>query len=132
MRPRRAVNEQRRRIDLGHHFGEARLGDRVGRQRRAEKLARPRASGRLVQRAAGEAECRRADRRSEEIERRHRIGKAAPPLTDQGISIDATAPKTEPRQRTIGKERWRARVCPEVLISVVDRTRTKKKKTKQT
>ena len=43
-----------------------------------------RARGRLVERAAGEAERRGADRGAEDVERRHRLGEAAAALAEQG------------------------------------------------
>src|SRR3546814_3354492 len=67
-------------------LGELRLGDRVVGEAAGAKLARLRPCGRLVERAPREAKRRRADRRTEDVERRHRRRHAAPARPQQRVA----------------------------------------------
>ena len=70
--PRRAVDQQGRGIDRERHVGEPGAGELQIGERLAEQLAGRRVPNRLVKRAAGKPQRRRADRRAEHVERRHR------------------------------------------------------------
>ena len=57
---------------LSRHVGELCLGHRIVGQRGVAELAGGREGHRLVERAAGKAERRRADRHPEQVQRLHR------------------------------------------------------------
>src|SRR3954468_5960782 len=99
VRPRGAVDEQRRRVHVQRHPAQLRLHELQVGHRRAEQLALARAGQRLVERAAGEAEGGGADRRAEDVERRHRDLEALPRRAEALRRRHADAVELEARER---------------------------------
>ncbi len=77
LRPRGAIDEERRGVDVERHVRELSLHELELGERCAEELAVGGASERLVERPAGKAERRGADGGAEHVERRHRHLEAA-------------------------------------------------------
>ena len=100
--PGGAVDEQRGRIDVEHHLGELRLGDRIVGEGALTELAREGAAGRLVERAAGEAEGGGANGRAEHVQRRHRLREAPAALAEQGLGGKLHPVEAKRRQRVRG------------------------------
>ena len=99
--PRRTIGEKPRRIDIGRHVGERRLGELEIRECLAEQGPMRRMRQRLIQRALRESDGRAGHRGAEDIERPHRelesLALGAEPLTQRHAAI--TESKSRERMR---------------------------------
>ena len=98
-RPRRAVHEQRARVDVGGHRGDLRLRELEVLEPLPEELARRDMRERFVQGAARHAECRRAHRGAEDVERAERDAQPLSRLAHGAARRYATILEANGRQR---------------------------------